>query len=220
MSHFHRTLPGGGCAVTISLPCGGQKTPDGIVPWQTERCEDWAIPLWIQRRRHVLFEKDNQRSATDPDPEVDVAKSEIVPDELPFPEGVPVPEIPDEPGLSSQLYQAQIRESQDVSSTPSLGGQRQVGEPGSGLMQPGLSNELYQASSNSDLDETVAYGISEYSDVACSEGLEMEENSQQRPSSQVSEDSDDLRNEAVPRTQVTRSGREVRCPAWVKDYAC
>ena len=105
-----------------------------------KRCEDRAIPLWIWGRRHVLFEKDNQRSATDPDPEVDVAKSEIVPDELPFPEGVPVPEIPDEPGLSSQLYQAQIGESQDFSSAPSLGGQRQVGEPGSGLMQPGLNN--------------------------------------------------------------------------------
>ena len=96
-----------------------------------KRCEDRAIPLWIQRRRQVLFEKDNQHSATDPDPEVDVAKSEIVPDELPFPEGVPIPEIP---GLSSQLYQAQIGESQDLSSAPSLGGQQQVGEPGSGLM--------------------------------------------------------------------------------------
>ena len=58
-----------------------------------KRCEDRAIPLWIRHRRHVLFQKDNQRSATDPDPEVDVAKSEIVPDGLPFPEGVPILEI-------------------------------------------------------------------------------------------------------------------------------
>ena len=40
-------------------------------------------------------------------------------------------------------------------------------------MQSWLSNELYQASSNSDLDVTVAYGISEHSDVAHSDGLEM-----------------------------------------------
>ena len=156
-------------------------------------CEERAVPFWVRRKRHQLFQKEG----------IDEDRAQHLDEDAATMEVEEVVEVQEEdPGETSATVVDEEDRTELVNSDPDVRG------PDADLSRSGFPVEAHGR--NSDLEESLPYGIEDTEEAQREERLENQ--------AWMDEEEWCIQNLFETGGHSTRSGRKVRTPTYLRDY--